>query len=117
MFDYIGITHGIQANVLQLTPQLLKSSVTTALINLLAPIQAEFQASQAWQEVEQKAYPSAQPEKKKKKEKKDKGSKYPGAAARVTAQPDGSVEGPGKEKVDVGGEFAGSIEKLEVKDN
>ncbi|EON98767.1 putative tyrosyl-trna synthetase protein [Phaeoacremonium minimum UCRPA7] len=60
-----------------LTPQLLKPAVTKALIDLMAPIQAEFQASQAWQEIMPKAYP---PEEAKKKEKKvkDKGSRHPG---------------------------------------
>lgn len=62
----------------KLTPQLLKRSVTKALIALLAPIQEEFKASAAWQEIERKAYPVPEPAKKKKNP-KDKGSRYPGA--------------------------------------
>ncbi|GAM86608.1 hypothetical protein ANO11243_046220 [Dothideomycetidae sp. 11243] len=71
-----------------LTPQLLKNGVTAALNEILKPIQAAFQASTEWQEIEKKAYPP--PEQKKKKEKKDKGSRHPGA---VKVQPDGRVEG------------------------
>jgi tyrosyl-tRNA synthetase len=63
----------------RLTPQLLKNSVSKALVDLLAPIQEEYRASASWQEVEKKAYPSAEPVKKKKTP-KDKGSRYPGAA-------------------------------------
>ncbi|KAI6362310.1 hypothetical protein MCOR25_006257 [Pyricularia grisea] len=62
-----------------LTPQLLKPATTKALLELLTPIQAEFEASKEWQEVTEKAYP---PEEKKKKEKKvkNKGTRHPGAA-------------------------------------
>ena len=88
----------------RLTPQLLKGAVTKALVELLRPIQADFQASQEWQEIEKKAYPPAEPAKKKKVP-KDKGSRYPGgakAAETVKTLPDGSVEGPGKEAVEIG---------------
>ncbi|RMZ82099.1 hypothetical protein DV737_g2175, partial [Chaetothyriales sp. CBS 132003] len=61
----------------RLTPQLLKQGATAALVDLLAPIQAEYQASPEWQEIEKKAYPPA--EVKQKKKAKDKGSRYPGA--------------------------------------
>ncbi|PGH13019.1 tyrosine-tRNA ligase [Polytolypa hystricis UAMH7299] len=95
-----------------LTPQLLKSAVTTALNGLLAPIQAAFQANTAWQEIEKKAYPPPPGPEKKKKKVKDKGSKYPGAGATaakevakdpVAAQPDGGIDGikEGIEKLDV----------------
>lgn len=94
----------------KLTPQLLKGAITKALVDLLMPIQTEFKASSEWQEVEKKAYPPAEPAKKKKTP-KDKGSRYPGA---VTAQPDGSVEGPGKETVDVGTGAEEALEKLDV---
>ncbi|KAJ9608769.1 Tyrosine--tRNA ligase cytoplasmic [Cladophialophora chaetospira] len=83
----------------RLTPQLLKGGASDALVDLLAPIQEEFKASPDWQEIEKKAYPPAEPAKKK-KQPKDKGSKYPGGT--VAAKPDGSVEGEGKAKVDVG---------------
>lgn len=71
----------------KLTPQLLKAGVTAALNELLAPIQAEFQASQEWQEIEKQAYPPAEPGKKGKKV-KDKGTRHPGA----TANTNGVVE-------------------------
>jgi len=63
-----------------LTPQLLKPAITKALQDLLAPIQAAYQASPEWQEITLKAYP---PEEKKKKEKKvkNKGTRYPGGGA------------------------------------
>lgn len=80
-----------------LTPQSLKPAATAALLDLLAPIQAEFQASEAWKDVERKAYPPPE-EKKSKKEKKDKGSRHPG----VQAMPDGHVEGKGKTEVSLG---------------
>ncbi len=86
-----------------LTPQLLKPAVTAALLELLAPIQAEFQASSEWQATEQKAYPPA-PSQKKAKKAKDKGSRHPG----VQAMPDGHVEGRGKGEVDLSG---GGVEK------
>lgn len=87
----------------KLTPQLLKPAATAALLELLAPIQADFQGSEEWKEVEKKAYPPPE-EKKKKKEKKDKGSRHPG----VQALSDGHVEGNSKDKVNLG---AGGAEK------
>lgn len=110
-----------------MTPQLLKSGVTDALVELLKPIQADFQASSEWQEIEKKAYPPAEPEKKKKKP-KDKGSRYPGGTAKgstekqltdaqVKAQPDGSVEGPGMVKVALGEGIEEAMEKLDVDAN
>ena len=86
-----------------LTPQLLKPAATSALLELLAPIQAEYEASEEWKEIAKKAYPPPE-EKKKKKEKKDKGSRHPG----VQAMSDGHVEGNSKDKVDLG---AGGAEK------
>jgi tyrosyl-tRNA synthetase len=94
----------------KLTPQLLKGAVTKALVDLLTPIQAEFQASAEWQEVEKRAYPPAEPVKKKKTP-KDKGSRYPGA---VKAKPDGSVEGPCKETVEVGTDAEEAMSRLDV---
>jgi len=99
--DYIADT---------LTPQLLKAGVTAALIELLAPIQAEFQASSEWQDIEKKAYPPAEPAKKK-KQPKDKGTRHPGI---VKAHPDGSLEGAGKEKAEVGTGTEAAMEKLAV---
>ena len=106
-FAYANITT-------QLTPQLLKPAVTEALISLLEPIQAEFQASQEWKDIETKAYPPPPAPPKKEKKKKDKGSFYP---KKVTAQPDGHVEGADKDKVDVGEESgAAAMEKLGLED-
>lgn len=100
-----------------LSPQLLKPAVTDALISLLEPIQAAFQASKEWQDIEKKAYPPPPVQEKKKKQKKDKGNKYPGGAAAkgVDMQPNGSVEGKDKEKVNVGEDGgAAAIEKLKL---
>lgn len=96
----------------KLTPQLLKAGTTAALIDLLAPVQAEFQASPEWQEIEKKAYPPAEPAKKK-KQPKDKGSKYPGAA-NVKTNPDGTIEGKGKEEVEVAKTAGDAMSKLEI---
>ncbi|KAK4946924.1 Tyrosine--tRNA ligase cytoplasmic [Elasticomyces elasticus] len=96
----------------KLTPQLLKAGASAALIDLLAPIQADFQASQEWQEIERKAYPPAEPAKKK-KQPKDKGSRYPGAG-NVKTNPDGSVEGKGKEEIEVGKTAGDAMSKLEI---
>ena len=97
----------------KLRPQRLKAAVAKALVDLLRPIQEEFQASPEWQEVEKKAYPPAEPAKKKKTP-KDKGSRYPGA---VKAKPDGSVEGPEKEAVDVGTDAGEAMSRLAVNDS
>ncbi|KAG6017696.1 hypothetical protein E4U41_004166 [Claviceps citrina] len=59
-----------------LTPQQLKAAVAKGLNELLAPIQAAYQASKDWQEVALKAYP---PPPKKEKKVRDKGSRHPGA--------------------------------------
>lgn len=48
-----------------------------ALNDLLAPIQAAYQASKEWQDIALKAYP---PPPKKEKKIKDKGSRHPGKA-------------------------------------
>ncbi|KAB8244376.1 hypothetical protein BDV35DRAFT_382300 [Aspergillus flavus] len=63
-----------------LTPQLLKPAVAQGLIDLMAPIQAAYQASPEWQEITLKAYPPPVVEKKQKKV-KSKGTRYPGAKA------------------------------------
>ncbi|KAF2007669.1 tyrosine tRNA ligase [Amniculicola lignicola CBS 123094] len=95
-----------------LTPQLLKPAVTEALVALLEPIQADFQASQEWKDIEIKAYPPPPPPPKKEKKKKDKGSFYP---KKVEAKPDGHVEGEDKAKVDVGEDGgAKAIENLKI---
>ncbi|OAP56335.1 tyrosine-tRNA ligase [Fonsecaea erecta] len=96
----------------KLTPQLLKAGASAALVELLAPIQAEFQASPEWQEIEKKAYPPPEPVKKK-KQPKDRGSRFPGAA-NVTAKPDGSIEGEGKERVEVGKTAEQAMSNLDI---
>ncbi|KAI9673876.1 MAG: hypothetical protein M1817_002082 [Caeruleum heppii] len=101
----------------KLTPQLIKPAVSKALVGLLAPIQAEFQASAVWQEIEKKAYPPPAPEEKKKKKAKDKGNKYPGAGGAtkgVQAKADGHVEGDNKATVSVGTDATGAMEKLDL---
>jgi tyrosyl-tRNA synthetase len=71
--------HCAANTVHQLNPQLLKPAVIQALNGLLAPIQAEFEASSEWKKITELAYP---PEVKKGKEKKvkNKGTRFPGAA-------------------------------------
>jgi len=64
----------------QLTPQYIKAALTTHLNDLLAPIQAEFQASEEFQEVHRQAYPVVEA-KKVVKVKKDKGDPAKRAAA------------------------------------
>lgn len=96
----------------QISPQTLKPAVTTALLALLAPIQADFEKSSEWQDLTLKAYPPPEVKTKDKKV-KDKGSRHPGRAgpgakpgadteAGVQVQPDGSVEGPSKTAVSLG---------------
>ncbi|KAI9652835.1 MAG: hypothetical protein M1831_006360 [Alyxoria varia] len=107
-----------------LSPQTLKPAVTAALNTLLASVQAEFQASPEWQEVEKMAYPppplSAEElkkqQKKDAKKNKDKGSKRP-AVGEVRTQPDGSVAAPTEEKqrqVDVAGSAEEAMKDLKV---
>ena len=97
------------------TPQLLKSGVSDTLNGILAPIQAEFQADKEWQQALEEGYPTEQPEKKKKDKKpKDKGSRYPGGA-KVTTNPDGTIEGPDAEKVNIGESVEDALSNLAVK--
>ncbi|PLN78464.1 tyrosyl-tRNA synthetase [Aspergillus taichungensis] len=69
-----------------LSPQLLKPAVSKALLELLAPIHAAYQADPEWQEITDKAYPST--EKKKVKKVKNKGTRYPGAGQESQGLPD-----------------------------
>lgn len=84
-------------------------------MKLLAPIQAEFQASGEWQEIEKQAYPPPEVKKKEKKV-KDKGSKRPGAKA-VEAKPDGHVEGAGKDQVNLASGAEAAMQSLDVRSN
>ncbi|KAH0542927.1 hypothetical protein FGG08_002696 [Glutinoglossum americanum] len=99
----------------KLTPQLLKSGVTSALLNLLAPIQEDFQSSEAWQEVEKKAYPPPPAPEKKKKKQKGLGTKYPGAMRSNTeAKLGGPMEGKGREEIAPGKDVEAAMETLHV---
>lgn len=69
-----------------------------ALIELLAPIQEEYQKSQEWQSIQLKAYPPAEVKKKDKKV-KNLGSRFPGANREAVAQPDGQIEGKAADSV------------------
>lgn len=114
-YVYIMPRSSCSTDLIQLTPQDLKPAVTNALISILEPIQADFQASPEWQEIEKKAYPPVEPEKKAKVKKvKNKGDKYPGAAKKVEAQPDGSVEGEGKQETDLGTSTADTLNDLSL---
>ncbi|TVY40545.1 Tyrosine--tRNA ligase, cytoplasmic, partial [Lachnellula occidentalis] len=101
-----------------LTPQLLKSALTHHLNELVAPIRADFDADEEWKAIEVQAYPpdKASVKVKKVKDKGDPAKRAAAAAARqkVVAQPDGHVEGPDAEKVNVGGSVAETLEKLKV---
>ncbi|OAA47098.1 tyrosyl-tRNA synthetase [Metarhizium rileyi] len=90
-----------------LTPQILKPAVAKALNELLAPMQAAYQASKDWQDIALKAYP---PPAKKEKKVKNKGSRHPGQAAVHAAD---SVNGAADGKVEVDGAVA-AVEKLSV---
>ncbi|KAF4625138.1 hypothetical protein G7Y89_g13034 [Cudoniella acicularis] len=75
VYTSINQVHDVYRNDV-LTPQLLKNAVAKALIELMEPIQAAYQASSEWKEITLKAYPSVQ---RKEKKIKDKGSRYPGS--------------------------------------
>ncbi|KAG5927365.1 hypothetical protein E4U42_002308 [Claviceps africana] len=89
-----------------LTPQQLKAAVAKGLNELLAPIQAAYQASKDWQQVALAAYP---PPPKKEKKVKDKGSRYPGGDKTA----DNAAAPAKQEDVNVDGAAAG-VEKLSV---
>ncbi|KAL8851018.1 MAG: hypothetical protein Q9221_004008 [Calogaya cf. arnoldii] len=97
----------------KLTPQLLKPAITKALVNLLRPIQEEYQASAEWQDIANKAYP---PEESKKKEKKfkDRGTKFPGSKGGVEAKPDGHVEGKAKDQVNLATDAEEAMDNLNI---
>jgi tyrosyl-tRNA synthetase len=111
------------ANLYQLTPQLLKAALTTALNDLLDPLRAEFAASPEWQAINELAYP---PEKaavkvKKAKDKGDPAKRAAAAAARkgmvqvdAVAQPDGHVEGAEAGKVTLGKSTEDTLRKLHI---
>lgn len=97
---------------MQLTPQLLKQSVTKALNELLAPVLEAYRNDKEWQETEAKAYPPPPPEPKKQKKLKNKGTGAP--QKDITAQPDGSVEGTDRGEASLGKGAADAIEQLSL---
>lgn len=90
--------------------------MTTALIALLEPIQAAFQASKEWQDIEKLAYPPPPAPEKKKKE-KNKGTRHPGGAAdgSVQAKPDGQVEGAKAAEVSLGKDVQDAMQNVDLK--
>lgn len=87
-----------------MTPQLIKPAVAKGLNELMAPIQAEFQASKEWQEITEKAYPPPPPPPKKVKKPKDKGSRHPGqkdATATAEAGDEAPAEAAGSAEVPI----------------
>ena len=69
-----------------LSPVDLKSGVADRIIELLAPIKAEYDATPEFQLAQQNGYPVAQPKQEKKvKKAKNKGSKYPGSGTTPNA--------------------------------
>lgn len=97
----------------QVTPQLLKPAITKALIELLKPIQAEYEASPEWQDIANKAYPPSEVKKKEKKP-KNLGTRFPGAKGGVEAKPDGHVEGKSKDQVNLGTDAEGAMKNLDI---
>lgn len=101
----------------QLMPQMLKPATTNALLELLQPIQEEYQRTPGWQEIDKKAYPPIEVKKKEKKV-KDRGSRFPGAATKdVETKPDGHVEGMEKAQVDLAEGAEDAMRNLGVKTN
>jgi tyrosyl-tRNA synthetase len=85
------------------------------LLDLLAPIQEEFQTSRDWQEIEKKAYPPPPAPEKKKKKQKGLGTKYPGGGkSSAEAKPGGPAESIGKEEVALGKKVEAAMEALQV---
>ena len=92
---------------------MIKGAVTKALIDLLKPIQADYQSSSEWQETTKKAYP---PEDVKKKEKKVKnlGTKFPGAKGGIEAKADGHIEGAEKDRVNLATGAEEAMDNLDI---
>ena len=87
--------------------------MTTALLELLDPIQKDFLSSPEWKEIEQKAYPPPEVKKKEKKV-KDRGTRFPGAKQEVEAKPDGHVEGKAQDQVNLATGAEAAMENLDV---
>ena len=80
----------------------------------MEPIQAEFNASAEWQDIEKAAYPPPEAAGKKAKKAKDKGSKHPASTKGVEAKPDGHVEGELKDVVSLGTGAEAQLENLDI---
>ncbi|KAL6714617.1 Tyrosine--tRNA ligase cytoplasmic [Lecanora helva] len=100
----------------RLKPQLLKPALADALIELLKPIQDEFQNSEEWKDIEKKAYPPP-PSKKKDKKPRNLGTMFPGAAKVVEAKADGHIEGISKEQIDLATNSEEAMKNLDIKSN
>lgn len=87
--------------------------MTSSLLEILEPIQKDFQSSSEWKEIEQKAFPTPEVKKKEKKV-KDRGSRFPGAKQGVEAQPDGHVEGKAQNQVKLATGAEAAVENLDV---
>ncbi|KAL8738309.1 MAG: hypothetical protein Q9181_000898 [Wetmoreana brouardii] len=97
----------------RLTPQLLKGAVIKALIDLLKPLQEDYQTSPEWQESANKAYPPPEVKKKEKKV-KDRGTRFPGAKSGIEAKPDGHIEGAQKDRVNLGTGAEKAMSNLDI---
>ena len=95
-------------------PQTLKPAVATALLDILAPVQEEFNSSKEWQDITNRAYPPPEVKKKDKKVKK-LGTRFPGAQKTVEAKSDGHVEGEGKDSVNVATGAEEAMRNLDIK--
>ncbi|SZF06067.1 unnamed protein product [Blumeria hordei] len=73
-----------------LTPQLLKVALTRHLNDILSPVHADYEADNEWKDIEARAYPAVQAEKKvkKPKDKGDPAKRAAAAAAKKVAEPD-----------------------------
>ncbi|CAF9933114.1 MAG: hypothetical protein GOMPHAMPRED_007149 [Gomphillus americanus] len=115
-----GMISFVEYVLLPLTPQLLKAAVTSALTKLLEPIQADYLASQEWQNVEKNAYPAAPEPPKKPKKAKKLGTRHPGASTapnQIEVQPDGQIKGQDVENptpTEVSDSAADAIKKLGI---
>lgn len=92
----------------KLAPPDLKSGVSDAINELLAPIREELLNSKEFAEANEKGYPVAQPEQKKKAKKvKNKGTRYPGGAPAVKADSASAPADSNEKEAEV-------VEKLET---
>ena len=88
--------------------------MTNALLEILAPVQKEFDSNPEWQELTLKAYPPPEVKKKVKKP-KNLGTRFPGAQEKVESKPDGHVEGEMKAQVDLSTGADEALENMNTK--